>query len=206
LKKRIKASSEINLVDIGCANGEFIYLCHENFPDMYFTGVDITDRFVEKARAMNLERAVFEVGDGFNIKNLQRFDVVTCLGTLGILDDPIPAIDNLLALLKKGGVLLVDGLFNRYNYNVYVEWSLEDSLKTSERYVGFHSFSYGKIEKFCRARSLDFDFIPWEIPISLPFDAEDPIRQFTIELPNRRYLLTNGLGIITNPSFLVIKA
>lgn len=102
-----------SILDVGCATGEFLFYLHEKFPKASFTGVDVSEAMIEKARqTMPSHSWICEdiLTVPYEPKNL--YDIVLCVGVLQIFDNIETPLHNLLSCLKKKGSLYVAGIFN----------------------------------------------------------------------------------------------
>src|SRR3989344_4365619 len=81
-----------NVLDIGCAKGDFLSLFGDNW-NKY--GIEICDAAREEARKRNIN-VDFELKDGF-------FDLIIFRGTIQHIPDPIYRIGECYHWLKKGG-------------------------------------------------------------------------------------------------------
>jgi len=93
------------MLEIGCSQGyvtAYFLSCGYDI-----TGTDISEAAVSRSRerfgdhflAVNAE-------DRERCRDLGRFDVIFSIGTVGCVDNPVVFINNLLGMLKPGGMLL----------------------------------------------------------------------------------------------------
>src|SRR5690554_3510617 len=104
--------SEDELLDIGCADGEFSLLFSKAVK--HVTGVDVDDKLIAQARQRaqesNVDNVKFIATDIFQIATQPRFDVVSLMGVLTAIRDDIAALQLLLKateMLKHDGLLIV---------------------------------------------------------------------------------------------------
>lgn len=115
----IPKGENIHVLEIGGAYGEYLMFLHDHFHhqvsslDYSSEGDQATrDRFRQSGKEIRIfERDLF--GD---LYDLPRFDVVFSLGFIEHFDDPLPAIEKHLELVKPGGLLLLgvpnlDGIY-----------------------------------------------------------------------------------------------
>ena len=93
-------------LDIGCGTGYPIdaYLVHEGF---HVTGIDVSERMIESAKALLLPRASFSVQDILRYSPAETFDAVIAFDSLWhIAWDRQPELYGKIAsLLRPGGYL-----------------------------------------------------------------------------------------------------
>lgn len=192
------------LLDLGCANGEFIHYLDNNLPGWTFTGIDITPAFIEVARGIKLPNATFAVGNLMTASG--QFDVVTCIGTLPMFEDIESALARMLDLCVPGGLVLADGFFNAANMDVRIEYRENQGDESDPWHIGFNHFSQARIAKYLKARNLDFQFHDVPFNADLPRDPnKSPVSAWSFRDEAGKRLLTNGLGILVNTTMLLIK-
>lgn len=105
--------SEASVLDVGCGTGTLSVLLAEH--GCRVTGVDLSPRMVERARAKALQHGVsidFLLGDAADPPVPQGFDIVLARHVLWALPDASTALDRWLALTTAAGrLVLVEGLW-----------------------------------------------------------------------------------------------
>ena len=67
------------LLDAGCGPAPMLSLLSEKYPDKHYTGIDLTKKMIEIAKAKNLPNTDFVLGDCENLPfNDSSFDVIIC--------------------------------------------------------------------------------------------------------------------------------
>lgn len=107
-------NNDFKILDIGCANGEFLKLMKQNgFKNLY--GIDLSENYVNKAKEnsyMNIK-----MGDALNIPfEDNMFDICYLDQVLEHLLDPKLAIKEAYRVLKKDGYLCIS-VPNAKSYN-----------------------------------------------------------------------------------------
>ena len=93
-----------SLLDVGCGFGMFLRLAKEYGFDV--SGVEANAdaaKWLKETCEIHVERCLFE-----NFETSQGFDVITMWDLLEHLADPIAALRKAFALLRPGGVLIVE--------------------------------------------------------------------------------------------------
>jgi len=100
------------LLDLGCGDGDFIFMAKDKFEECY--GVDVSSMRIERAKKTSKDRS-----DGDNIRFYKCdvdeelpfsnafFDVVTCIAVLEHVFNPPNALDEIYRVLKPGGMFIV---------------------------------------------------------------------------------------------------
>jgi 2-polyprenyl-6-hydroxyphenyl methylase/3-demethylubiquinone-9 3-methyltransferase len=99
---------EPEVLDVGCGQGLFRVRMGA-LPFRRYVGIDPTLEAIAQAEALGLDdpRTTFLVGDiTGSTPDLGRFDVVVCNEVLSMVEDPMPVLERVAALLRPGGHLL----------------------------------------------------------------------------------------------------
>jgi len=96
------------VVDLGCALGDFQAVLKENFPAARIIGVDFSSKALQRCREKHpeMEWVKTELSD-LAIFEDSSVDVVTIIETLEHLDSPEKTIAEIYRILRKGGIGLV---------------------------------------------------------------------------------------------------
>jgi len=96
------------LLDIGCGDGDFIFMARDMFKECY--GVDVSLVRIERAKERAHEDIFHfykcDVDKGLPFNN-QFFDVVTCISVLEHLFNPPDVVEEIRRVLKPRGILIV---------------------------------------------------------------------------------------------------
>ena len=116
LETALSLQSDAHILDVGCGPGR-----HANeFARRGYTvhGIDISERFIDVARANAEPGATFEVRDARSLPFVDEFDAVVCLcqGAFGLMiedDGDENVLRSITRALRPGGVLALSA-FNAY--------------------------------------------------------------------------------------------
>ena len=113
----------LEIGDIGCATGDLPFYLASRFPACSVTGYEYLDSLLATAREVYPEIA-FAQADITRRDSLgdASHDVLTVAGVISIFDDVAPVLDNLLHWVRPGGRVLVMGMFNPHDLDVYVKY------------------------------------------------------------------------------------
>lgn len=199
-------SRDTVVCDFGCAAGELLHYLSGLQPGAQYRGFDVVPEFIDKARA-HVPTASFEIGSVLDRSLLpdSAIDVAYLIGVLGIFDDFVPVLDNLLRWTRKGGQVVIVAIFNPFPVDVWVKYRLAADENATHREPGWNLFSRASVERYLRQKqeSSDYAFTPFQMAFDIPRHAEDPIRTWTF-MDNGRRRLTNGLSLAVDLSVLTI--
>lgn len=197
-------------LDVGCANGALTQHLAGLFPKTVFTGIDTTPQFIEVANNLKLKNSKFIAEDveKYAQNSQEKFDLVTCIGTLSMFENPSASIKQLIGLTKfTGGLLIIETNFNFSDYDVRIEYRKATKEKVEEYSYGLDSMSVGLISSELDAIGVKYHFRRMPFYIEIPRVPESLIpRWHTINHPvnEGEKLLINDLGMYMEQSFLVI--
>jgi 2-polyprenyl-3-methyl-5-hydroxy-6-metoxy-1,4-benzoquinol methylase len=103
LKPFINLSSEVKLLDIGCAYGSFLNVARQYCS---VTGADISKHAVDIARN-RLPGVTILHSDILGLRLDQKFDVITCFDILEHVPQIEAALDHIKNLLSDNGILVL---------------------------------------------------------------------------------------------------
>jgi len=196
--------ADVAIADVGCANGELLYFLRSVFPNARLTGYDLEPKFLEVARSLNLPNAHFREGDLRELRPAEHFDCVICLGTVPIFQDPAEVMRPLLSMVKPGGLLLADGLFNRYECEVRVSFC-DNSTSTSQGLwrTDFTQHSRTQIRTLLKPLCSRVEFRDIEMGVDIPKRDDRPhVNVWTFKDESGRRLITSGLNLLLNGTML----
>lgn len=184
---------DFHICDVGCATGEFLYYITTRFPKCIRAGLDISPNLVAAAKKA-LPDTEFIVGSitGKNSFRSRQYDVMTCIGILPCLDDPAPALLNLLSATKKGGKIIVAGAYNEDPIDVVMRYRRADQDESPWE-SGWNIPSCHTMEKILRESGYAVE-VGWR-NFTMPFPVErraDPMRSWTTQVGPEPHFLING--------------
>lgn len=97
-----------SLLDCGCGTAPMISLLHAKYPDKHYTGIDLTPKMIEMAKAKNIPGAVFVVGDCENPPfGNDSFDAIICCQSFHHYPNVQDFFNSAYRVLKPGGRLIL---------------------------------------------------------------------------------------------------
>ena len=193
LKKKINSNKQYDVLDIGCANGELIYSLEKKFKNFHLTGLDIRKDLILKAKKNVSNKVKFIHTNIAHPRKIdKKFDIIICCGVISIFDDYKIVLKNIKKLLKKNGEIYLMSLFNKYDYDVFVNY--RDLNKNKNLFQsGWNITSISSIKKFFKKDKIEV--FKFNIKKNIAPKKNDLIRGWTIRLNNKRYF-TNALSLI----------
>ncbi|HKH59677.1 MAG TPA: class I SAM-dependent methyltransferase [Flavitalea sp.] len=144
----LKADDKV--LDVGAGNGALTLLLARYFPDVHFTGIDITPALVEDGKKLtqklDVQNVEFEVGDALQLPFADRsFDATVCQTVLMHVSNPAKAVSEMSRVLKQGGTFMA-AEYHMLTYDKLVEsaghtYSLEEEIAIG-RYIQYYINGY----------------------------------------------------------------
>lgn len=197
-------SGNFKLLDVGCSTGEFIYFLKHKFKEAGFTGIDVSEKMIDKAKE-KIPGGVFLCKDILTNPFIseEKYDVVVCIGVLQIFDDLETPIKSLLSCLKENGVLYVLGPFNENPVDTLVRYRTL-TPNHSQWQLGWNLYSKNTYENILNQFGVIFKWSDFKMPFSIQ-KTSDPMRTWTIETKDNHYQLVNGNSQMINIKLLEIN-
>jgi trans-aconitate methyltransferase len=196
------ASTSVRVLDVGCAAGDFLYYLQSLYPEASVTGIDVSPEFIAKAKE-NMPGATFMTADIYSGENLPagQFDVVFMSGVNYLYPEYESWLRNILALTSQKAYIF--GVFNPEDLDVRATVQRAGD-KTSA--TPWNLISRSSISRFLNSLGARHEFVAWEVPMSISRSQDDPIRSWTIEDKQGKFLVVNGTQILHHFALLEIAA
>lgn len=131
--EELQSESFEDVLDVGCGTGAVLELLHGEYPEKRLTGLDLTPRMIEMARAKQLENVRFIVGDAEALPFESRsFDVVLCSNSFHHYPHPEKFFSEAARVLRPGGRLIL----RDYTSNDFVVWLMNNLELPLARLLG----------------------------------------------------------------------
>ena len=145
IEKELLKEDFKNLLDCGCGTGA--------------TGIDITPKMIEAAKAKNLERVDWVVGDCENLPfDDNSFDVVICTNSFHHYPNPQKFFDSVFRVLKSGGRLILQD----YTAPKGILWLMNHTEMPLANLIGHGDVaarSLDEVKKFCDKAGLKIELL-----------------------------------------------
>jgi ubiquinone/menaquinone biosynthesis C-methylase UbiE len=106
-----KLEKGIDVLDVGCGQGRSMNHLARTFPNSRFTGLDLSESAIARARAEadqhGTKNVKFEVGDAASMTKTQAFDLITTFDSVHDQVHPDRVLANIAKALRPDGVYLM---------------------------------------------------------------------------------------------------
>ncbi len=198
-----KYTSKINLIDIGCASGDFLNLLSKKNFDL--TGVDFSKASlaIAKKKVPNATLKLLDLKKKLNL--IKKYNVCTCLGTLSAFDDKFKIINKLVNIVKNNGELIILDLINEHDVNVIMRYQNNFENKI-EWLSGYNTYSkrYWAQKLNSNSKIKSFTFEKFNIKTKILQNKKNPMRAWTEIRKNKNQIMV-GTGQLLNYYFIKIK-
>lgn len=148
-----------DLLDCGCGTGPMISLLHEMDSKKYYTGLDITPKMIEVAKAKNLSGVDWVVGDCEELPFEENsFDVIICSNSFHHYPNPQKFFYSVKRVLRPNGRLILQD----YTAPSVVLWLMNHTEMPIANLFGHgdvKAYSLNEIKAFCNKAELKIDNI-----------------------------------------------
>jgi len=207
-----RKSTKASLVDFGCADGQFLFHLNKlKLKNISLNGVDVHDKLIKKAKIKNNNEINFRTGSILNRKIYSKnsIDVITATGVLPIFFDYKPIFENIFYWIKPGGLIVIASIFNDYNYDVFINYneSTKKNMQTTKKKFGWNIFSKKTIEFFLNKNKKvkKYYFKNFDLNVKIAKNNKNLLKMWTIDDSKKKKICVNGLSIILDQKFLIIK-
>tara|TARA_A100001015_G_C14879587_1_gene667853 strand:+ start:54 stop:581 length:528 start_codon:yes stop_codon:yes gene_type:complete len=172
-------------------------------------GVEPIKKLVDKAQKKN-DKVLFKVGSVLN-KNLYKkssIDIAISTGVLCIFKDHKKFLENMIHWVKPNGIILIISIFNEDDYDVSVDFkkSTQNNFNKSNIMTGWNIFSKKTIFSFLKKKRINnFRFMDFNLKVNVKYNRNKPYKLWTKKLKNNKLICINGLSLILDQKFLLIK-
>lgn len=202
-----KGLSGLNVLDVGCATGEFLGYLSTQTTDSRFAGVDVTSDLLDTGRRL-LPDTDFKLASALGLPEefLGAFDVVCAIGCMSIFDEnQIETFwDNMLGAAKPGGLVVVLSPLNEFGVDTMIRHKKRMSGHPPLWETGWNIFSQETIREILEIRGAKLELLRFQIPFDLE-PQDDPVRTWTIRTEKRDRQLINGLKLLIDHYFMVVR-
>ncbi|SHJ25597.1 class I SAM-dependent methyltransferase [Pseudobutyrivibrio xylanivorans] len=146
-----------DLLDCGCGTGPMISLLHEKDSTKHYTGLDITPKMIEVAKAKNLRGVDWVVGDCENLPfEDNSFDVIICSNSFHHYPKPQKFFDSVKRVLRPNGRLILQD----YTAPSIVLWFMNHTEMPLANFIGHgdvKAYSLDEIKEFCKNAGVNIE-------------------------------------------------
>ncbi len=201
----LKGNSKVaSIVDIGCATGAFLNYLSNRVPEPKISGCEYLQPLIEAGRR-NYPSIKITQASIFDRDKIEpsSVDVITILGVISIFDDIEPLVKNLAHWIRPGGMILIHGMFNPFDVDVFVKYRASEEHGVGPLQAGWNIISQKTIsEMFLRSGARNLNFHEFRISLDLIQDAHDPLRSWTEKLEDGSRQIINAT-CLKQPQFIL---
>jgi SAM-dependent methyltransferase len=192
-----------NILDVGCATGDFLWFLGEKCPNANLVGIDVDNELIQRAKT-EVPNAEFIHANIIEGKLNQQFDLIFMLGVHSIFDRVEQWLDPMEKLLlnQKKAAIHVFGCFNPENLDVLIRSRPSSSNGPWE--TGWNLFSKKTIIDYCANKGWECSFKDFQIAIDIEKNNSDPLRSYTMLMKDNSRLIVNGLQLVHQFSLLTL--
>ncbi len=198
----------ISFLDIGCANGAFLFYAKQFLNLNRSVGIDISDTLLDIAKD-NISDSEFYLRSLFDITSneIGKFDVCTCLGTIALFDDFESTIRNVLRLVRDNGLVLILDCVNDDPIDSLMRFKrVSDQSEQDYWQPGFNVRSIATYNNVLANidESWQVSFRDFVMPFAIQ-KTDDPMRAWTIGTDSNEYELVIGTSQMLKMKFACIS-
>jgi len=202
LEELFASDSELEVADIGCANGELLYYLHRKFPNWKLIGYDRNSDFLDTGRTFpGLRDVELRQSEFYDIEG--SFDIVLSTCFLTLFPDYERPLEKLLSLCHKDGYLLATGLFNPYDIDVRVQY-LDHTMPEPEWITDSNRHSQRRIHDWLVPKMKSVEFTECTYDLDIKPNLQNPARVWTFRDTEGNSILINGAWQIANQTLMIV--
>ena len=196
---------DTEVLDVGCATGEFLYYLKKLHPGFRCTGFEPSEEMLAQARdrvpGVEFFRGSLADPEFFTER---RFDLVICCAVIPYFRDLRTPLTNLLSVVRQGGVMVTFNSVNEDPIDTHVLYRSADAQDGP--WLPDCTYSKASYERIIASLGygLRHEWRPFRMPFALP-KQPDLIRAWTIETADNPYQLTCGTQQLFDLQGLVVK-
>ncbi|OGV49308.1 MAG: hypothetical protein A2X49_04095 [Lentisphaerae bacterium GWF2_52_8] len=157
-----------SLLDVGCSVGEFLLHAKRLHPSLHLTGLDLSEKLIEEARANpRFEGIEFLCGDLMTMAFEKPFDIITLNNVFQFMNhDELPkAFMKCAEALSSGGTLAACDLFHPFDQDLAI---VEKNRWWREERTLYIRSQETATETLRAAGFSEIEFVPFHMPHDIP--------------------------------------
>lgn len=147
-----------DLLDCGCGTALMLTLLHEKYPEKHYTGIDLTPRMIEAARAKGMAGVELVVGDCENLPFSENaFDAVICCQSFHHYPNVQDFFNSVYRVLRPGGRLILRDMTSNKAAMRWFFNHIEMPLINLAGHGDVHVYGREEVEALCRKAGLHME-------------------------------------------------
>ena len=148
--EEVKKEPFDDLLDAGCGTAPMLSLLTAEFPDKRFTGIDLTPKMIEVAKAKNLPNATFVCGDCENLPfEDAAFDVIICSQSFHHYPNPQDFLHSVRRCLCPNGRLVLRDMTMKSRLIHWFVNKVELPVLNHLGYGDVHCYNRAELQALC---------------------------------------------------------
>ena len=162
------------LLDVGCGTGPMIELLSGKYPEKHYTGLDLTPRMIDVAKAKGIPNTSFLVGDSENLPFAdESFDAVICANSFHHYPNPQRFFDGTHRVLKHGGRMILRD-YTSFRPIVWLMNHIEMPLANIFGHGDVRGYTLDEVRAFCERAGLQVETLERRSKFRLHLVARRP--------------------------------
>ena len=147
-----------DLLDCGCGTAPMLTLLKEKYPDKRYTGIDLTPKMIEVARAKHMQGVELVVGDCENLPfEDNSFDAVICCQSFHHYPNVQDFFNSVYRVLRPGGRLVLRDMTAKSAVMLWLMNHVEVLLINMTGHGDDHVYSEKEVEALCNKAGLKME-------------------------------------------------
>ena len=203
IKNLIRNKNHVNLLDVGCADGELLGYLDNFFNKSNFFGLDYSSKLISEAKKKKIikNNVNFKKVNFLNYNLNKKFDYIIMSGVISYFDNSKIIIEKISKNLKKNGSLILLDNFNKYNIDVRIRY--RDNVRHQEFKDGWNYHSIVTIKNNLKKKFSSIKTKKFKLSFKLKKRKEDLTRSWHHNFKKGQF--TNGLGLLFYLTAIIAK-
>jgi ubiquinone/menaquinone biosynthesis C-methylase UbiE len=147
-----------DLLDCGCGTAPMLTLLKEKYPDKRYTGIDLTPKMIEVARAKHMQGVELVVGDCEDLPfEDNSFDAVICCQSFHHYPNVQDFFNSVYRVLRPGGRLVLRDMTAKSPVMLWLMNHVEVPLINLAGHGDVHMYSKKEVEALCDKAGLKME-------------------------------------------------